>query len=92
MSKFSISEHFACTVLGQHRSTHRKNPRGRADEEALTADIIRLATRYDRYRPKGADGISRSNPDEFAVSFGMVEIWCAIQNKTANSCIIEVSI
>jgi transposase InsO family protein len=36
-------------VLGQHRSTRRKIPRGRADEDALTADIIALASRYGRY-------------------------------------------
>jgi putative transposase len=49
MAKFSVSERFACKVLGQHRSTQRKTPKGRADEEALTADIIRLASRYGRY-------------------------------------------
>jgi transposase InsO family protein len=49
MSKFSISERLACKVLGQHRSTHRKKPKGKADAGALTADIIRLASRYGRY-------------------------------------------
>ena len=49
MAKFTVSERFACMVLGQHRSTQRKKPRGRPDEEALTADIIRLASRYGRY-------------------------------------------
>lgn len=49
MAKFSVSERFACKVLGQHRSTQRKRPKGRADEEALTADIVRLAVRYGRY-------------------------------------------
>jgi putative transposase len=49
MSKFSVSERFACRVLGQHRSTQRKKPEGRPDEEALTADIVRLASRYGRY-------------------------------------------
>jgi len=49
VAKFSVSERFACKVLGQHRSTQRKKPHGRADEEALTADIIRLASRYGRY-------------------------------------------
>jgi hypothetical protein len=44
MAKFSVSERFACRVLGQHRSTQRKKPQGRPDEEALTADIIRLAS------------------------------------------------
>ena len=44
-----MSERFACRVLGQHRSTQRKVPRGRADEDALTADIIALASQYGRY-------------------------------------------
>jgi transposase InsO family protein len=46
---FQVSERFACRVLGQHRSTQRKVPRGRSDEEALTADIIALAAQYGRY-------------------------------------------
>ena len=36
-------------MLGQHRSTQRKIPRGRDDEERLTADIIELARCYGRY-------------------------------------------
>ncbi|WP_299845300.1 IS3 family transposase [uncultured Jannaschia sp.] len=47
--KFSVSERIACRVLGQHRSTQRKIPRGRADDDALTADIIALASQYGRY-------------------------------------------
>jgi putative transposase len=39
----------ACAALGQHRSTQRKIPRGREDEERLTADIIELARQYGRY-------------------------------------------
>ena len=38
-----------CRALGQHRSTQRKRPRGRDDEEQLTADIIELARQYGRY-------------------------------------------
>ena len=38
-----------CAALGQHRSTQRKLPRGRDDEEQLTADIIELARQYGRY-------------------------------------------
>ena len=44
-----ISERRACTALGQHRSTQRKIPRGRDDEERLTADIVALAKQYGRY-------------------------------------------
>jgi putative transposase len=36
-------------VLRQHRSTQRKLPVGRADEERLVADIIELARQYGRY-------------------------------------------
>jgi putative transposase len=45
----SVSERRACAALGQHRSTQRKAPRGRDDEERLTADIIELARQYGRY-------------------------------------------
>jgi len=46
---FSVSERRACRVLGQHRSTQRKLPVGRADEERLIADMIELARQYGRY-------------------------------------------
>lgn len=49
MQKFHVSERLACRVLGQHRSTQRKVPRRRPDEEALTADIVALASEYGRY-------------------------------------------
>src|SRR3712207_3339273 len=41
---------FPYTTLfrSQHRSTQRKAPRGRDDEERLTADIIELARQYGR--------------------------------------------
>ncbi len=45
----SVSERRACTALGQHRSTQRKIPQGRNDEERLTADLIELARQYGRY-------------------------------------------
>ena len=46
---FRVSERRACRVLGQHRSTQRKLPVGRADEERLIADMIELARQYGRY-------------------------------------------
>ena len=36
-------------VLGQHRSTQRRLPCGRADEERLIADMIELTRQYGRY-------------------------------------------
>ena len=47
--KLSVSERRACAALGQHRSTQRKVPQGRDDEERLTADIVELARQYGRY-------------------------------------------
>ncbi|MBX3581274.1 MAG: IS3 family transposase [Rhodocyclaceae bacterium] len=60
VAKFSVSERFACKVLGQHRSTQRKKPHCRADEDALTADIIRLASRYGRYGYRRITAMLRS--------------------------------
>ena len=45
----AVSERRVCRVLGQHRSTQRKAPRGADDEAALTEDIIALARQYGRY-------------------------------------------
>lgn len=36
-------------MLGQYRSTQRRIPHGRDDEEKLTADIVELARPYGRY-------------------------------------------
>ncbi len=47
--KLGVSERRACRVLGQHRTTQRHVPRGRADEERLVADMIELARQYGRY-------------------------------------------
>jgi len=44
-----MSERRACHVLGQPRSSQRYRLRVADDENALTADIIRLAGRYGRY-------------------------------------------
>lgn len=49
VKELGVSERRACRVLGQHRSTQRKTPQGRQDEDALTRDIIRLAETYGRY-------------------------------------------
>ena len=47
--RLGISERRACRVLGQHRSTQRRIPRGRDDEDRLVADMIELAHRYGLY-------------------------------------------
>jgi hypothetical protein len=49
MGMMPVSERRVCRVLGQHRSTKRKTPRGADDEAALTEDNIALARQYGRY-------------------------------------------
>ena len=45
----AVSERRACQVLSQPRSTQRYRARVLDDEAALTAAIVRLASRYGRY-------------------------------------------
>ncbi len=55
----SVSARRACAALGQHRSTRRWAPRGRDDEERLTADTIELARQYGRYGYRKATALPR---------------------------------
>ncbi len=55
-----MSERLVCQVLGQHRSTQRKQPRGNDDEERLTADIGELARQYGRYGYRKIAALLRS--------------------------------
>ncbi|BAJ81325.1 putative transposase [Acidiphilium multivorum AIU301] len=57
----SVSERRVCRVLGQHRSTQRKVPRGADDEAALTGDIIALARQYGRYGYRRVTAIARQS-------------------------------
>ena len=52
-----MSERRDCHTLGQHRSTQRKVPQSRADEEWLTDDIIELADKYGRYGYRMVTGL-----------------------------------
>jgi len=45
----NVSQRRVCRVLGQHRSTQRRLPQGRADEDRLVADMIELTRQYGRY-------------------------------------------
>ena len=49
MFKLGISERRACNVINQPRSTQRREPVKRDDEDALTQAIIRLACEYGRH-------------------------------------------
>lgn len=57
--KLGISERRACAALGQCRGLQRKDRKRPQDEEALTADIIKLATQYGRYGYKRITALLR---------------------------------
>ena len=46
---FGVSERRACRVLRQHRSTQRKRPAERPQEERLVARMLELVGRHPRY-------------------------------------------
>jgi putative transposase len=47
--QLGVSERRACRVLGQARSTQRHVELVPDDEDALTSEIVRLASAYGRY-------------------------------------------
>ncbi|MGH7744453.1 MAG: IS3 family transposase [Candidatus Dormibacteria bacterium] len=47
--KYEVSERHACRLLGQWRRTQRYAAIQRIDEDALTRDVITLASEYGRY-------------------------------------------
>ena len=59
--ELGVSERRACRVLGQHRSTQRKVPKGRQNEERLVADMIELARQYGRYGYKRVTALLRES-------------------------------
>ncbi len=69
-----VSERRACLTLGQHRSTQRKIPQGRADEAQLTDEIIKLTRQYGRYGYRMVTGML--NGSGWGVNHKRVErIW-----------------
>jgi len=57
--RLHVSERRVCLVLGQHRSVQRHVVVGKGDEDALTATIIELASRYGRYGYRRITGLLR---------------------------------
>jgi transposase InsO family protein len=58
--KLGVTERRACSALGQSRGLQRRSPFRPNDEEALTADIVKLATRYGRYGYKRITALLRT--------------------------------
>jgi transposase InsO family protein len=58
--KLGVTERRACNALGQSRGAQRRKPKRAEDEEALAADIIRLAQRYGRYGYKRITALLRA--------------------------------
>ena len=70
----SVSERRACRVLGQVRRTQRYTPKVADDEEALTENIVSLATEYGRYGYRRITALLKT--DSWRVNHKRVErIW-----------------
>ncbi len=73
-SQLKVSERRACRVLGQHRSTQRRVPQGREDEDRLVADMIELTRQYGRYGYRRNTALLRKAG--WSVSDGRIErLW-----------------
>ncbi|MEM6900361.1 MAG: IS3 family transposase [Pseudomonadota bacterium] len=73
-NQLNVSERRACRVLGQHRSTQRRVPQGRADEDRLVADMIELTRQYGRYGYRRIAALLREAG--WSVSDGRIErLW-----------------
>ncbi len=73
-NELNVSERRACRVLGQHRSTQRRIPNGRADEDRLVADMIELTRQYGRYGYRRIAALLREAG--WSVSDGRIErLW-----------------
>jgi transposase InsO family protein len=59
--KLAVSERRACQVLGQTRSTQRRELSPPSDEKELTADIIDLASKYGRYGHRRITALINNN-------------------------------
>ena len=72
--RLGVSERKACRVLGQARSTQRRIPKRREDEEALMQDVVKVARRFGRYGYRMVTGMLRT--EGWAVNHKRVErIW-----------------
>jgi len=58
--QLGVSERRACRVLGQTRSTQRREPKVKKDEEALREDVVLLARRFGRYGYRMITGMLRA--------------------------------
>jgi transposase InsO family protein len=57
--KLEVSERRACRVIGQARSTQRRQLRAKDDEERLTEEIVDIAGRFGRYGYRTVTGLLR---------------------------------
>lgn len=56
-----ISERRACRAIGQPRSTQRHERKVTDDEERLTSQVVKLASRYGRYGYRRITALLRSD-------------------------------
>ena len=56
-TKLGVSERRACRVIGQARTTQRRELRAKNDEEVLIGEVVELASRFGRYGYRTVTGL-----------------------------------
>jgi len=71
VEKMRVSERRVCRLLGQPRSTQRRNKKTRDDEDELREEIVRLACQYGRYGYRIITTLLRENRDGRSITNGL---------------------
>src|SRR5208282_4944026 len=72
---YRMSERHACRLLGQWRGTQRYEVLYRTDEDALTREIVALASEYGRYGYRRITALLRNRGCMYRRNKGRGRLW-----------------
>ena len=70
-----MSERNACSLVGLSRAAYRYMPLPRDDKEPLRAEVIRIASIYDKYGYRFIAGMMRNPGWRKAITAKVARIW-----------------
>ena len=84
--KHELSERHACRLVNQWRGTQRYLPIQRVDEDALTRDIITLASQYGRYGYRRITALLRTAAGGWGkIKLLQLQFWSKFKESIANT-------
>ena len=75
MDKHLVSERTACSLVGLSGAAYRYMPLPRDDEKPLRAEVIRMASTYDRYGYQFIAGLMRNSGWGQVTTAKVARIW-----------------